>query len=45
MNSSSGEGDGPGEYSVTATLANGAKETVSLPTDGSGPGDACLFTG
>jgi hypothetical protein len=44
-NTSSGEGDGPDEYSVTAPLADGAKETVHLPTDGSGPGDSCLFTG
>jgi len=44
-NSSPGDDYGPTEYSVTATLANGAPETVSLPTDGSGPGDACLFTG
>jgi hypothetical protein len=36
---------GPAGYSVTATLASGATETVSLPSDGSGPGDACLFTG
>jgi hypothetical protein len=42
-NSSSANSYGPGQYSVTATLANGARETVSLPTDGSGPGDACLF--
>jgi hypothetical protein len=44
-NSSPEDDSGPDEYSVTATLSNGAKETVSLPTDGSGPGNACLFTG
>ncbi len=43
--SSSEDDNGPDEYSVTATLASGTEETVTLPTDGSGPGDACLFTG
>jgi hypothetical protein len=42
-NSSSANSYGPRQYNVTATLANGARETASLPTDGSGPGDACLF--
>jgi hypothetical protein len=42
-NSSSGDNNGPAAYSVTATLADGANDTVSLPTDGSLPGDACLF--
>jgi hypothetical protein len=45
LGSSTGDNDGPPDYTVTATLADGAKETVSLPSDGSGPGDACLFTG
>jgi hypothetical protein len=43
--SSSEDDNGPDEYSVTATLASGAEDTVTLPTDGSGPGDTCLFTG
>lgn len=43
QNSSSGDNGGPAAYSVTATLASGAQQTVSLPSDGSGPGDACLF--
>jgi hypothetical protein len=43
--SSSEDDNGPDEYSVTATLASGAEDTVTLPTDGSGPGDVCLFTG
>lgn len=43
--SSSEDDNGPDEYSVTATLASGAEDTVTLPTDGSGPGDLCLFTG
>jgi len=43
--SSSEDDNGPDEYRVTATLASGAEETVTVPTDGSGPGDACLFTG
>jgi hypothetical protein len=42
---SSEDNNGPDEYSVTATLTSGAEETVTVPTDGSGPGDACLFTG
>jgi hypothetical protein len=41
----SSDNQGPDGYSVTATLANGASDTVTLPTDGSGPGDACLFNG
>jgi hypothetical protein len=43
--SSSEDDNGPDEYSITATLASGAQDTVTLPTDGSGPGDVCLFTG
>jgi hypothetical protein len=43
--SSSEDDNGPDEYNVTAALASGAEDTVTLPTDGSGPGDVCLFTG
>jgi hypothetical protein len=39
------DNQGPDGYSVTATLSNGATDTVNLPTDGSGPGDVCIFNG